>query len=82
MPGHIGEHLGDFTRERGLRSDSKTFRHLLVDCFNDEIRRMAKRGLAVAIDHIDIFIAVDIPDLRTLGTLGDDGIDKLLPFLA
>ena len=82
MPGHLGEHLGDFARQRRLRSDGEAFRHLRVHCLHHEIRRMTKRGLTVAVDHVDIFIAVDVPDLRTLGTLGDDRVDEFLPFLA
>ena len=35
-----------------------------------------------AIDEIDIFVAVDVPDARTLRTIRDDGIDHLLPLRA
>ncbi len=43
---------------------------------------MAEEGLPIAIDEIDVFIAVNVIDARTARAVADHRIDEILPFLA
>ena len=82
IAGQLANHLGDFAGQRRLRADREAVVELLADRLNDEIGRVAEEGLAIAVDEIDIFVAVDVPDPRTLRAGADDRIDHLLPFRA
>ena len=79
VAGELAEELGDLAGELGLRADGKTFGDLRRHRFDDEVGGMAESRLAIAVDEIDILVAVDVPDPRALRARADDGIDELLP---
>ncbi len=62
-----------------LRPDGEAFVQLLPDRLHDEVGRVAEGGLAEAVDQIDVFVAVEVPQLRPGGAVDDDRIDQLLP---
>ena len=83
VAGHLGEQRGDLAGELRLRAGGKPFVQLLADRFDDEIRRVAERGGAVAVDQVDVLVAVDVPDPASPERGGTrSGIDELLPFRA
>lgn len=79
MAGQFAEQLGGLVRERRLRADGEAVLQLGLNGLDHEVRRMAKSGLAIAVDEIDIGVAVDIPDPGTLRPGGDDRVDHFLP---
>src|SRR5207253_10914375 len=73
------KHLRHFTGERRLRSDLESFVKLGFDRLLDKFRPVTQHDGPEAVDDIDVLVAVDIPDARTLRTVRDDRIDHLLP---
>lgn len=51
MAGHFGDHLGDITGERRLRTDGKPAVGLSLDGVDHEIRCVAEGRLSEAIDQ-------------------------------
>ena len=78
--GHVADKRGDFARERELRADREAVLDLGGKGVGDEVGRVPEHRLAEAVHQVDILVAVDVADLRALGSLGDDRIDELLPF--
>ena len=79
---HLRHQCRDLAGQRRLRPDREAFLQLRGDGGGDEVGRMAEHGLAVAVHQVDVFVAVDVPDLRSLGARGQDRIDQLLPLPA
>ena len=82
VAGHFSHKGCDLAGQRGLRPDREALFELCRDRCRDELRRMTEHRLAIAIDEIDVLVAVDVPDLRSLRLGGDQRIDQFLPFTA
>ena len=72
----------DVPGEDRLGPDGETRPQLLRDRIGDEVGRVAEERLAVAVDQIDIAVAVDVPDLRPSRSLAQDRIDEFFPLAA
>ncbi len=76
-PLHAGE-LADQPRDLcgvlRLRTDLNAVVQLLLDGADDERRLMAEEGHAEAHAHVDVLVAVDVPERRALRARSDDGI--------
>ena len=82
VAGQFAEQLGDLARELRLRPDREAEPQLRGDGVDDEVRGVTERRLAEAVEDVDVFVAVDVPDARSLGLDAGDGIDHLLPLAA
>ena len=79
VAGHLAERLGDLAREEGLRADLEAEVKLLFDGLFDKVWPVAKHDGAEAVQAVDVLVAVDVPEARSLGAVGDDRVDHLLP---
>ncbi len=77
--GHLRQQIGGAASQRSLRADGKAFLHLLCNSFCDKCRRVPEHGRAETVEQIDIFIAVDVPELRTRAARGYDAVNHFLP---
>src|ERR1700676_1487958 len=82
ITGHFAEHLGDFAGERRHRPDLEAFLELLCNGLFDEIRTMTEHDGAEAVENVDVFVAVDVPETRALGAIRKNGIDDFFPLRA
>ena len=80
VAGHLAEQRGDFAGQLRLRADREAFVQLLLDRLDDEIGRVPERGRAEAVEEVDVFVAVDVPDARAARAVADQRVDQLLPF--
>ncbi len=79
VAGEFAEERGHLAGHVGLRPDREASIQLCPERVDHEGRRMAEGGLAEAVHEVDIFIAVDVMDLRSRRRGVDDGVDHLLP---
>ncbi len=66
IAGEFGEQASDLAGKLSLRADGKALGDLRRHRFDDEVGGMAEGGLAIAVDEINVLIAVDVPDPRAL----------------
>ena len=76
--GHFTDELCDLARERMLRTDFVALVELFSDCRVNERRLPAKQIHTKTIQHIDVFIAIDVPDARTFGTTDNNLVNHFL----
>src|SRR5579875_653114 len=76
----FAKELCNLPGEGRLGAQLKALVNLCDQRIPHEIRRMTKGCRPKAVQQIDINVAVDIPQLRALGTDRDDWIDDFLPF--
>ena len=80
--GEFADQLGHFARERVLRADLVTLVQLLAHRVEHEVRLPAEEAHAEAVERVDVFVAVEIPDVRALRTVDDDLVDDFLELRA
>ena len=79
---HFAEHGRDLTRDGRLRADLKSAIELGTHGVYHEVGCMPEDRRAKAVHDVDILVPVQIPQARTPGMPGDDGIHKLFPLRA
>ena len=67
MPTMLADHLRDFAGERRLRADLDAGVELRLDGVADEVGVVPEEDHAEAVGHVDVLVAVDIPELRARG---------------
>ena len=80
--GKFANQLRRFTREQSLRPNLKSFMQLSLGCFLNKVRAMPQHNRSEAIQNVDVLVAVQIPETRTLGLVCDDRVDHLFPLCA
>src|SRR5258706_2086460 len=76
---HFAKHFGNFAGQRCLRSDFESLAELLFNCALYKVGTVAEHDGTEPVENVDVLIAVYIPQARTFGTHGDDGVDHFLP---
>ena len=64
VTGHLAKHFGYFAGERRLRADFEAFLELSFNRGGDKRRTVSKKDWAEAVQHIHVFVAVQIPQVR------------------
>ena len=80
IAGHLGEQGGDLARQFRLRPSCETVVQLFLDRFDDEIGGVPERRWSIAVDEVDVFVAVNVPDARAARAVADQRVDEFLPF--
>ena len=79
IAGELAEQRRHLAGQRRLRPDRHATIQLLPDRRHHERRRVPEHHASIPIDDVDVLIAIDIPDTRSLGAIGHQRIDHLLP---
>src|SRR5258708_40272402 len=73
----FADKLADRSGEIMLRAQFIAIVHLLEDGVSDDNGLVAEHVGAEAIECVDIFVAIDVPEARTFRPVDDEGVDDL-----
>ena len=80
VPGELANHLRHFTRKQRLWPDLESLAELPFDGLFHEDWTVAEHDGAEAVQKIDVFVAVNVPEIRALRAHSDQRINHFLPF--
>src|SRR5580700_5979607 len=63
VAGHLAKHFGHFAGEWRLRPDLEAFLELVFDRSGNESRPVPEENWTEAVQHIHIFVAVQVPKM-------------------
>ncbi len=82
VAGHLGEQLGDLAGKRLCGPMAKPLSSCSLTASTTKSGAWPNAVWPIAVDQIDVFVAVDVPDARAARAVADRGINDLLPLRA
>ena len=77
--GELGDQVGDLGGQGVLRAHFQAQLQLLADRGDDALGLVTQQVAAKAREQVDVLVAVQIPQVGTLGAVDHDGVDQVLP---
>src|ERR1041384_2428863 len=79
--GQFADQFCDFAGERTMPANLKSLIELRLECVNYELRRVTEEQRSKTHRHVNVLIAVDVPNTRALSSLDQEWIHQFFPQL-